>query len=1323
MDRVRFIVRLGLALVATWIVLSLGAPTVPHIVRAQPPRVDVLIGFANPPGPAEQALVRGQGGNVTRSFRLVRAIAASLPGPAVTALLNTPSVTAIELDGTLILSDAELDNTWSVKRIGAGTVHAAGNRGASVKVAVIDSGIDYTHPELGANYAGGYDFVNDDSDPMDDNGHGTHVVGTIAALDNGTGVVGTAPLVSLYALKAFDAAGSGSFSDVIAALEWAVDHGVQVTNNSYGDTRNPGSIVEAAFANAEAAGVLHVAAAGNTGTFNGKGNTVNYPARYGSLVAVGATDFSDVRAFFSSTGPTVEIAAPGFLVYSTLPNGAYGWLYGTSMASPHVAGTAALLISGGIGDTNGNGRITDEIRATLTSTSQDLGQPGRDHLYGFGLVDAAAAVASVGPSGPAVIVGLTTDKLTYANPTDTSAVLAAAVTDEEGTPISKLAAGAFVTILDGSAPVFATPFIETATAGTYTASIDISTVAEGAHSVEVTATDSRGLSGVGTAAFDVAPPDPADLIVSSASAPSAAAAGASIDVTDTTTNQGAGAADTSTTTFYLSVGVLVDPTDVVLGSRTVPALGSGAGDTATTTLVIPSGTAGGRYRVIVRANADGTVTESNTFNNNAWVTLDVGPDLRVTAFDVPGGGAPGGTITVTDTTQNEGVGEAAESTTQYYLSTNALLDGGDELIGSRSVGVLASQGVSTGSASVQIPPATTPGSYYLLATADGGDVVAEAVETNNTWFASFTVGADLVVSTISAPTTAGAGATITVSDTTANIGSATAGASITQVYLSDNFLLDAGDTLLGGRSVPSLNAGANNAGSTDVTIPTQTPSGSYYLLAVADGTDQVAETAETNNNRFRTIQIGADLVVSSLDAPSGAGAGETIAVTDTTANQGTSDASNSVTRFYLSSDFIVDASDTVLGERVVSSLAVGASETQTTNVTIPSATPAGSYQIIAVADANEEVVETSEGNNTRFRMIQTGSDLVVSAFSGPTTAGSGQSIVVSDTTINQGSGQADASTTRFYLSDNFGLDVQDVDLGSRPVPALGPGASDSATSALTIPAGTVSGSYYLLAQADGAGTVPETSEANNVTFWNIQIGADLVISALSAPSSAGAGVTITINDTTKNQGTSPGGVSTTRYFLSTNIGVDAGDAVLGQRAVGALDPGATDTGSVTVTIPTGIASGWYFLLALADADDAVVETSNWNNTKFGTIAIGPDLSVSAVSARWTARAGTSIAVTDTTVNVGGAPVGASTTGIYFSGNVFLDPGDVLLGSRAIPALAAGASDQGTTQVTIPAGLSPGYYYLIGQADTQGAVQEVQETNNLRLGLIRVLAGS
>ena len=325
-NRLRSIARLGLALVVTTSLLSLNDATGPQVVRAQPNLVDVLIGFRGRPGTADETMLRGQGGRVKRRFRLVRAIAASLPQSAVNALRRNPRISVIEVDGSLSLVDTELDNSWGVKRIGAGTVHDTGNKGASVKVAVIDSGMDYTHPDLSANYAGGYDFVNDDSDPMDDNGHGTHVAGTIAALDNNTGVVGVAPKVSLYALKAFDSAGSGSFSDVIAALEWAVDHGMQVTNNSYGDTVDPGSLVEAAFINAQAAGIVNVAASGNTGTCSGAGNTVNYPARFNSLLAVAATDFNDARACFSSSGPAVEISAPGVFVYSTLPNGAYGWL-------------------------------------------------------------------------------------------------------------------------------------------------------------------------------------------------------------------------------------------------------------------------------------------------------------------------------------------------------------------------------------------------------------------------------------------------------------------------------------------------------------------------------------------------------------------------------------------------------------------------------------------------------------------------------------------------------------------------------------------------------------------------------------------------------------------------------------------------------------------------------------------------------------------------------------------------------------------------------------------------------------------------------------
>ena len=379
------------------------------------------------------------------------------------------------------------------------------------------------------------------------------------------------------------------------------------------------------------------------------------------------------------------------------------------------------------------------------------------------------------------------------------------------------------------------------------------------------------------------------------------------------------------------------------------------------------------------------------------------------------------------------------------------------------------------------------------------------------------------------------------------------------------------------------------------------------------------------------------------------------------------------------------------------------------------------YRIIAVADADQEIVETSESNNTRFHTVQVGSDLVVSAFSGPSTAGAGTSIAVNDTTANQGSGQASASATHFYLSTNFTLDAQDVALGSRPVPTLGSGANDSGTTSLTIPAATVSGNYYLIAQADGGQTVSETSETNNTRSWNVKVGADLVVSALSGPSSGAPGVPITVSDTTKNQGTSAAGVSTTRYFLSTNIVLDAGDTVLGERAVGALGPGVSDAGSVTLTIPTGVGTGTLFLIAQADADDTVVETADSNNTKFRTIQIGAaDLSVPLALGPFTAAAGASITITDTTKNGAGGLAGASTTVLYFSSNVFLDAGDPQVGSRAIPPLAGGASSQGTTQITVPSGLAPGFYYVIVQADALNQVEETLETNNRRLKLVRVV---
>jgi subtilisin family serine protease len=372
-------------------------------------RVDVFVSFNRTPGPADVALVRAFGGRIAYTYSITPAIAANISEAAINGLLRNPHVTTVELDSEVYAADAELDNSWGVKRIGAGTANDGGNKGLGIKIGIIDSGINYNHPDLDGVYAGGYDFVQNDSDPMDVYGHGTHVAGTACAEDNDFGVVGVAPNCALYSLRVLNDDGVGSWSATIAAMDWAVKNSIQVVNLSLGSSKNPGTAVKTAFDNAEKAGVFIAAAAGNSGNTAGKGNNIIYPAKYASVIAVGATDSADKRASFSSTGSELEIMAPGVSVLSTWNdntsylnpqpiclNGVCYYKYGsgTSMASPHVAGVAALIIaSGTVIDANGNGRTNDEVRAKLDSTATDLGITGKDTQYGYGLVNAAIAVA------------------------------------------------------------------------------------------------------------------------------------------------------------------------------------------------------------------------------------------------------------------------------------------------------------------------------------------------------------------------------------------------------------------------------------------------------------------------------------------------------------------------------------------------------------------------------------------------------------------------------------------------------------------------------------------------------------------------------------------------------------------------------------------------------------------------------------------------------------------------------------------------------------------------------------------------------------------
>jgi subtilase family serine protease len=223
-----------------------------------------------------------------------------------------------------------------------------------------------------------------------------------------------------------------------------------------------------------------------------------------------------------------------------------------------------------------------------------------------------------------------------------------------------------------------------------------------------------------------------------------------------------------------------------------------------------------------------------------------------------------------------------------------------------------------------------------------------------------------------------------------------------------------------------------------------------------------------------------------------------------------------------------------------------------------------------------------------------------------------------------------------------------------------------------------------------------------------------------------AGSSIVINDTTTNQGGGDAPSSVTAFYLSTSSAGGAGDVLLdGNRSVPPLAPATSSAGSTTVTIPAGTASGTFFIIARADDMNAVSETSETNNSRSRSISIGPDLSFTSLSLSPTiVKAGANLTVSDTVRNQGAGIAAASATRFYLSTNAGLDGSDVaLMPSRAVPPLASGASSSGSTSITIPLDTSPGTYYVIAQADGDGAVAESAETNNVSaVRSIQVTAG-
>jgi subtilisin family serine protease len=609
------LVLLTLLVVGSSVVVPLGAnasvdTAVPATERGQSASVNesrhvsVIVTFER------RADVRGSaisavGGTVTggTDLQVLPVLFADVPRESVSRLRTRPTVVAVTRDrsrqfvderrlaiGETFDASNSLSNQtgtqsvpWGVARInGTEAAGRVGERGISaVDVAVVDSGIDPSHPDLD-NVAWGVNTVGPGLEyglaaAADDNGHGTHVAGTIAARDNDQGVVGAAPNATLYSIKVVDSNGSGWLSDLIQGLDAAIVgpdgtlgtvDDAEVVSVSLGTDLDDSGLADAIDAAATEATI--VASAGNDGDGDPSTDEVLYPARYDGAMAVGATDTTDTVLPWSSSGTDIAVAAPGSRIPSTAVTGGYATLSGTSMATPHVAGVATLIWARDFADGSREFEPT-AVRERIEATALDIGSDGVDTLSGYGRVRADTALPR------SVQVSLSANRTTV----QTGGSVSFSVTDARTVePENATLTVGDTTLVTGEAGTASVRFPER---GNYT----------------VTATRSDTVRAVYTSdSVDVRVSDPSNVTVGYAVNRTRVAPGAPIGVNVTATNSG-DSPGTASLTLYTNGQPTASRNRTVRG-----------GNTATTEFVTSLSTPG-RYELTVNEQPSTFVSVTN----------------------------------------------------------------------------------------------------------------------------------------------------------------------------------------------------------------------------------------------------------------------------------------------------------------------------------------------------------------------------------------------------------------------------------------------------------------------------------------------------------------------------------------------------------------------------------------------------------------------------------------------------------------------------------------------------------------------------------------
>jgi uncharacterized repeat protein (TIGR01451 family) len=835
-----------------------------------------------------------------------------------------------------------------------------------------------------------------------------------------------------------------------------------------------------------------------------------------------------------------------------------------------------------------------------------------------------------------------------------------------------------------------------------------------------------------------------DLTVAQVKGPTNTYTGATLLLTNIAHNIGVDNAPNFTLGLYLSLDPFITTNDQRIGTRTVTGpLGGGMRNTNATSASIPVTNAPGQYYFGAIADYNGVLPEPNETNN--WVAgnpvnIAIGPDLSASSVVGPNVAHQSSKFNVTTVVRNVGFGNSGPFSVGIYISPDPIITTGDTMVGFRNLSSLVPGASSTGVTQVAIGGAFASGTYYWGMIADHAGVVPEITETNNARAGNTVTiqpGVDLIMTTMAGPEAWCTGNPFVVTNIVRNVGIATAYQFSVGLYLSDDPEITTDDLLMAVRNVGSLGVGQSSTHLMTLVNIGGLSGGPYYFGAIADPGDGITEASEENNavtGNPTEVTVGPDIVLRDIITPAFGSPGSSIPVTSIIENPGCGNAPIGFSiGVYLSTDPIITTADTRLGSRTLPSLGYGLMNTGTTTVALSPSLASGTYYVGVIADYVNTIFESSETNNTLLGtpvIIRPAADLVVGLLAGPTNACTGKSISVSNVVMNIGTDSASATSVGIYLSTDTNVTTADFRLGARAIAVLAPGQTNSAVTSFNLPLTLAPGVYYLGAIADHVNQLQESDELNNLLIAHlieIAIGPELLMGEVTSTSAASPGGTINITNTVRNIGCGDATVFNTGLYLSSDPLITTADLRIGTRNVPGLVGGTINTGVTAVVLGTSLSNGVYYLGAIADYANAILEateTNNWLSTMTIEIRPGIDLAVASLAGPESAVTGTTISVTNIVQNLGVDDAPASAFGVYLSQDPIIATTDTRIGAPSIAAIPAGRSITNVLTIFVPNSISAGSYYLGGIADYANTLPETDNTNNALAGnIITISAGA